>query len=276
MAEIQLIVTDLDGSFLANRTDICEENIAVIAEAQRRGIKVCGCTARNWSTSKRIAERAGMKDLFVVCDGATTLDVTTGEVLERRNIDPQYIEPMTMLLLKYSDKVHYKGFLETIGTHEHINEWNRDVCMDDGTIYDPLASQHGYLVDTVEEMIALGKMHAQIAMALLDDTKNNQLYYDLCGIGDFEFSAAGRMGVQITAKNVTKGNAVEKLAKHYGIKQENVMAIGDNRNDRSMVMWAGIGVAVENGDESLKNVADYIAKPCYQAGFADAVEKFAL
>ena len=52
------------------------------------------------------------------------------------------------------------------------------------------------------------------------------------------------------------------------------MALGDGLNDLSMIEFAGLGVAVENGNSILKEAADFISKSNDEDGFAYAIEKF--
>jgi len=277
MSEIKLIVTDLDGTFLMGKNVVSEENKAAIAAARKKGIKVCGATSRCWGTCKRVAEQAGFKDLFVVNNGASILKAPTLERVFTSNLDPDLVEPVLRLAVKYVTNLKTQGFYSTISTWDLVNDWNREVCTDDGTIFDPMASEYGFLYDDFDAFVEKAvQSRTQIIAGNMEHELNNDFYYDLCGIGDFEFTSAGVKGIEITQRGINKGSAVRFLADYYGVKQENVMCIGDNRNDIPMVSWAGVGVCVENGADALKDVAGYITAPCHESGFAKAVERFAL
>ena len=73
-----------------------------------------------------------------------------------------------------------------------------------------------------------------------------------------------------------KGDALRRLAAHLGIPQTQVMAVGDQDNDASMVAWAGVGVAMGNGSPATKSAADRMALPVAEDGAAVAVERFVL
>ncbi len=77
-------------------------------------------------------------------------------------------------------------------------------------------------------------------------------------------------------KGVSKGNAIKILCDLYDIDREEVIAIGDNENDISMIEYAGMGIAVGNAAEALKAKADYITGDYLDDGVAEAIEKFAL
>jgi hypothetical protein len=76
--------------------------------------------------------------------------------------------------------------------------------------------------------------------------------------------------------NSNKGLAVKKLAESLNIPQEKVMCIGDAGNDRHMVKYAGLGVAMGNAMAETKEVADYITDTNDENGVANAIRKFVL
>lgn len=77
-----------------------------------------------------------------------------------------------------------------------------------------------------------------------------------------------------TQKAPDKGGALIRLAARLGIDREATMSFGDGENDLSMIRMAGIGVAMENGEESVKAAADYITKTNNEAGVAKAICHF--
>ena len=77
-------------------------------------------------------------------------------------------------------------------------------------------------------------------------------------------------------KEVNKGVGVELLAKHLGIKREEVMTFGDAGNDLHMIEYAGLGVAMANAFDEVKEAANYITDTNENDGVAKAIEKFIL
>ena len=82
--------------------------------------------------------------------------------------------------------------------------------------------------------------------------------------------------LEIMPRDVSKRNTLERFAEELGITREEVMACGDNTNDREMVEWAGLGVSVANGVPELKQVADYVAARERSWGVKEAVDRFVL
>ena len=77
-------------------------------------------------------------------------------------------------------------------------------------------------------------------------------------------------------KNVSKGNAVKELAERLHLSLDQVMAIGDQGNDLSMIKTAGIGVAMENGIDEVKKNAQFITANNNESGVAKAIRKFVI
>ena len=75
---------------------------------------------------------------------------------------------------------------------------------------------------------------------------------------------------------IDKGVALKKLANYLGIKQEEVIAIGDGANDLSMIEYADLGVAMENASDYVKEKADFITSDNNHQGIKEVLDKFVL
>ncbi|NCN04952.1 MAG: HAD family phosphatase [Spirochaetales bacterium] len=83
--------------------------------------------------------------------------------------------------------------------------------------------------------------------------------------------------LEIMPPEADKGLALAHLAEILGVKQEEVMAIGDAGNDKHMIEWAGIGVAMANATEEVRKVANWVTtKTNDEDGFAEALRRFVL
>jgi Cof subfamily protein (haloacid dehalogenase superfamily) len=77
-------------------------------------------------------------------------------------------------------------------------------------------------------------------------------------------------------QEVSKANALARLSAHYGFSKDDIIAIGDGQNDLSMIEYAGLGVAMANADERIKQRADYITLSNDENGVAHVIDKFFL
>ena len=94
--------------------------------------------------------------------------------------------------------------------------------------------------------------------------------------GNYEITQSGRYALEVNNKGVSKGRAVKALAEEYKIKREEIICIGDNENDLSMITYAGLGVAMGNAIDSLKEKADYITESNDKNGVAKVIYEFVL
>jgi hydroxymethylpyrimidine pyrophosphatase-like HAD family hydrolase len=82
--------------------------------------------------------------------------------------------------------------------------------------------------------------------------------------------------VEATGPEVSKGDALARLAARLGVPQSATMAVGDQDNDESMIAWAGLGVAMGDASPAAKAAADVIAPPLAAGGAAWAIERYVL
>ena len=82
--------------------------------------------------------------------------------------------------------------------------------------------------------------------------------------------------LEILASGVSKGSALHYLATHLNMSVDEVIAIGDNRNDVEMIREAGLGVAVANAHPDVKQVADMITDSNDDDGVAKVIEQYFL
>jgi Cof subfamily protein (haloacid dehalogenase superfamily) len=86
----------------------------------------------------------------------------------------------------------------------------------------------------------------------------------------------GIKGGEISPLGVHKGSALERVIAYHGIHRENSIAIGDSDNDRTMLECAGVGIAMGNADDALKQIADDVTDSIENAGLAKAFKKYGL
>jgi Cof subfamily protein (haloacid dehalogenase superfamily) len=81
--------------------------------------------------------------------------------------------------------------------------------------------------------------------------------------------------LELTPKDIDKGTALAYVAKLLEVRQDETMAIGDSMNDEAMILWAGIGVAMVNGNERIKSIADLVTEHTNdEDGVAEVIEKY--
>ena len=91
------------------------------------------------------------------------------------------------------------------------------------------------------------------------------------GTDDFEISY---FYTEITNENVNKWSAIEELIKILNITKENVLALGDNINDKEMIENAGLGIVMGNSSPLMKKIANGVVATNDESGVAEAIEKY--
>lgn len=93
----------------------------------------------------------------------------------------------------------------------------------------------------------------------------------IADLNGLEVSKSWENNLEIMAKDISKGNALSILANIYGYDMSEVLALGDQQNDISMIEKAGMGVAMDNADEYVKSRADFITESNDLDGVANAI-----
>ncbi|MDL2224860.1 Cof-type HAD-IIB family hydrolase [Eubacteriales bacterium OttesenSCG-928-M02] len=275
MANIKLIVTDLDGTFLMDQENPHPDNRAAVLAARERGIKVCGCTARNWACSKRIANLGGMEDAFIINGGGGIVQAKTGEALLVNRFPKGKAKAVMETLLPYIQKLNCVDTLVTATTEALINE-NKQRILDHPELFDPLAREYFYLCKTEQELVEKLEEGCQGIMCHVPAENRALVKEKLEQLGGLSLTGAGGPSLHVMVAGATKGAGVRFLMEYYGLKQEEILAIGDNENDISMMEAAGRKIAVGNATKDLKSVVDVVVAPCDAGGFAQAVYAYAL
>ena len=78
--------------------------------------------------------------------------------------------------------------------------------------------------------------------------------------------------LEFTEAGVTKGTSLNQLIQKLGIKREEVIAMGDSYNDQAMIEFAGLGVAMGNAPDDIKEIANYVTDTNMNDGVAKVVE----
>jgi hypothetical protein len=275
MGKIKLIMTDLDGTFLVAGGQVPEENLKAVKAAQEKGIMVCACSARLWGLGRHLVQKCGFDPLAILSGGATIVNCPTGELLYRKGLDPAHYDELLRVAVSFGAMVQ---------------SWNHDFI----GIYGPTMGERGIAnIKTYSSPESL--MHCEVRVYdtvenMADgcrDKANQILLYPGKGyvdavreqmhkICDVEVTSSSAMVVDVTMTGVTKGEALKKLSEHLGIGPENIMAIGDGLSDVDMLEFAGMKVAVDNCEESLRHVAQHIVATNVDAGFAQAVYELAM
>lgn len=282
---IKLIASDMDGTLLDSRMQIPEENVAAIKEAIDLGIEFVVATGRNRQEALPSLEQAGIKCAMINLNGAEVFDAD-GKSLFTVPIEEQkaiaifdlldeneiYYEVSTNHgLYSQSQAQRIEHFADMIGDMMPHLTRKMAIAMTSARMeFLPVTYTDNIretLTTTDLQVLKIICFHREGAKVLGPVAKT------LDGFGDVVVTSSGHGNIEINHKNAQKGIAVAHVAKERGIDLKDVMTIGDNLNDVSMIQMAGVSFAMGNGATELKEYAKYITDTNLEAGVGKAIRR---
>lgn len=263
---IKLIAIDLDGTLLRTDKTLSDENIKAIHYAQSKDVKVVLCTGRPYLATRDFAKSIGFDgddEYLVVFNGSQVLKANTAEVLVNDTIDTSDFK---------------KWYSETERLDLPMNP------IDGEFVYDPMSYPEGHestyetpaprkTVDFAqfEENHAFNKF---VICTTTDHLSKQMPSLDASLMEEYQVVLSHPHQLEIGKLNVNKGNALKQLGEKINIKPEEMMTIGDQNNDQTMIDMAGVGVAMGNAVENILNSADYVTDTNDNDGVAKAIYHF--
>ena len=273
--EIRLIAADMDGTLLDDEKGIPEENLRAFRACAAQGIEIVPATGRTMRGLPDELRNLPGVHYAILTNGAQVVDLAKNRD-HRLLPDPGWLwQKRIMMMARTSpDEIMYDVYVGGIGytMPEFYNDVYKYVSSEG------LAELVRRTRDTVPDNIAYLKERGQdaekINMFFRDMDARKRMREELSKLPGILVSSSIPNNLEINAEGADKGGALLRLAARLGIARESTMGFGDGENDLSMIRMAGIGVAMENGHESVKEAADYITKTNNEAGVAKALCHF--
>lgn len=270
----KMLCVDMDGTCLDDNKEISEENLKAFKKAAERGVKVVVCTGRLYTSANIYAELIGLKVPVIASNGAYIREKDNDKVIFKAPLLYENCIKVLQVIRKYDIYPHFQStdavfYERLIYSSKIYNEANNTLPDDKKVKITKVTNWEDTLKkeeNNILKSIAMDK----------DIEKINRLREEMKNIKGIEVVQSKYDNVEIMREGISKGSAVAVLSKFYNIEKEEIICIGDNDNDISMIKYAGLGVAMENGEDSLKKEADYITASNNNSGVAKVIEKFIL
>jgi hypothetical protein len=269
MSRIRLIALDLDDTLLRHDLTISYRTRSVLKRAESKGITVVLASGRAPMAMERYARELGLHKRagYLVCNnGVTILKSDTGEVVKETKL------PVDAALSVF-DLVCAEGLPVQVydGNTIYVSRRNEFADQDQ-----KLTGFRQVVVENFRAMISLGQLKMVIPgdpMILRPIESILKTY-----IGDrVTIFTSKPYFLEILPPATGKGEALSFVCDSLGIGRDETMAVGDSMNDESMIRWAGVGVAMRNGDSRIKAMASFVtARTNEEDGVADLVERHLL
>lgn len=274
--EIKLIATDMDGTFLDDNKTAPEENIRALTECAARGIQIVPATGRTiFAVPQEIKNLPGVR-YAITTNGASVADLKAGTIISTCRMSAELAAKVMEYARDSADDIMYDAYVEGVGYTTDYFYGHLDHYVKSPELAALVRKTRRPVSDNIAYVKGCGKEVEKINLFFVDAEARKRMRELLSGVSGIVVSSAISNNLEINAAGADKGGALARLAEYLGIKKEETMAFGDGENDLSMIKMAGIGVAMENGEESVKAAADYVTVTNNEAGVAAAIRQFVL
>ena len=272
--EISLVATDLDGTLLLQNKHISKRTYDVLKKANENGVHVVIATGRSFSAlPESIFKIDGMR-YVVTSNGANIIDLKDNEVIYKNCIDAAQI-PKIINFLKGRPYI-----LEVFtGGKAYMSKSDYDKFRSRTVDFRPIeyVLQTRIPINDIFEFTRENSSTIENININFDSLSDKpKAYEELLKFDNITVTTSFDFNLEIGGSTTSKGDALNFLTKMLGLTSKNVLSIGDNPNDSSMLGFAEIAVAVENAHEDIIKLADYTTSSNDEDGVAKAIEKFIL
>jgi len=273
--EYKMVCIDMDGTLLGKGRKISKESKEVIKEIHEKGVEIVVTTGRIYNNAAYYSHLLGVESPVIAANGAIVREKYTNKVIYENPIKTEECIKLIEMLYKMKFLFHFYT-LDGIYCGSEATKFVTKLYMTKQVGYDNLKINYYVIKDLEKWKEFFRKTNGQITKCIAFSAKPKKiiaLKKELDKLDCVVYFGAGSRSVEINNKGVSKGKAVKALADYYGFKRNEIVCIGDNENDISMIEYAGLGVAMGNAIEPVKKLADYITDTNKDNGVAKAIKK---
>ncbi len=268
--DIRVLALDLDGTLTNHEKIITPRTMAALHAAMEKGVMLVLASGRPTVGIEPLAKQLDLyrKGGYILSyNGGTVLDCKTGDILYQNELPPALIPEICAFAKAHGVAVVSYNNDGVIGEHPN-DPWALKECEINKI---PMIG-----VDNLAEYIdyPISKM-----LLTLDPVRMEFIEPDIKAQfrGRMDAYRSCAFFIEAVPLGVAKDASLAALLETLGLSRENLMACGDGMNDRSMIAFAGVGVAMQNAEDEVKKVADYVTiADNDHDGVAEAIEQFIL
>lgn len=272
---IRMLVIDIDGTLLNPEGHITARTRTAIQAAQQAGIIVTLATARRYHNTAQIATELELENPLILYDGALIVRHPASAILHRRPLNATLAQQAVDILVQYDIQpiVHPDlGLVEEIWTGPEAldNLWTAAYFT---TYADQLRRMPPSTLCTghANPLRVVCFASEEAIEAALPTISALPCTWTTIKRGNYGSSELVVMDV-----GCSKASGVAVLAEHFSLPMDQIMALGDNNNDREMLQSVGWGVAMGQAPAAVKAAANAVTASNAEDGAAIAIERYAL
>lgn len=286
----KLIAIDLDGTLLNSYGEVSNENKISIKNAIDKGVQVVLCSGRISNSVENIANEVGANNYLIGGNGTIIYNIKEQQVLYNRYMDKDLV--LKLVQICDENSIYYSVFAENSILASSLkynvlfyNIENAKKAFDKKTKINIVPNIYEYIKQSsIKEFSKVticdsNKIIFDGIIKKIRQIKKLEIL-DVSHLSSKKIKNGTEMEeinyyyTEITKKNTNKWTAIKFLINKLGIKENEVMAIGDNTNDVEMIKNAGLGVVMGNSAPHVKKVGDVIVKTNNENGVSQAIETY--
>ena len=262
---IRLIATDIDGTLLTPEHELSPRVEQALRGAIAQGIHLVLATGKSRAAGLSIIEKLGIPSHGIFLQGLTLYD-EAGKLVHEQTLDPDLVRRVVTI-------AEDRGFGIIAYSANRILVRRR--APDTDAVLIPFHEPAPEVVGPLQNLAGVLPLNKLLFVG--EGAAISALRWQLGHL----IGSAGRLMqagwpnmLELLPPGASKGAMLGRLLDDLSLKPSEVMAIGDAENDLEMVQMAGIGVAMGNATQHLKDVADFVTASNDQDGVAVALEKY--
>lgn len=286
----KLVAIDLDGTMLNQYGIVTENTKNKIKQTIQKGIDVIIASGRPIDSIQSIAKEVGSKNYFIAGNGALIYDIQKDEIIYDKFLPKGKV--LEIIKICEENSISYNVYTDQTILATAL-QYNVLYYQKENLKKEESKQTKISIVKDMYDYVKNKKEEKFLKITICDD--NKMVFQAIMrklgkieGIEVLEVSHMSRKTIkqgteeitmeyyytEITVKNVDKWEALTYLMEKLNIKKEEVIAIGDNINDKKMIQEAGLGVAMEGSTPVITQIADYVTSSNNEEGVAKVLEKF--
>jgi Cof subfamily protein (haloacid dehalogenase superfamily) len=264
----KLLALDLDDTLLNDQLKISPRNAAAIRKVAAKGVLVTIATGRMFRSALPYARELKVDLPLITYHGALVKYAGSGEVL--RHCPVPFETALEIIKLAEEEGFHLNLYFDDRLFIKEENEKTRYYQTIASIPVEPVGNLSRFLLEEKIEPTKLTIIDLEGRLEEIQQLLRGKYFSGLSILRSRPYF------LEITHRGATKGQALNFLAEREGISAKEIVAIGDSYNDIDMLQFAGLGVAVANAPQEVKNAADVITRAGSEDGVAAFLEEYLL
>lgn len=286
----KLVAIDLDGTLLNSYGEVSKENKRAIGEAIQKGSQIVLASGRMPSSVKNIALELGANQYIICGNGTMVYDIQKEEVIYNAFMSKE--KALEIIKICEENSIYYNIYTKNNVLAKSLNY--NILFYNNENSKKPLEKRTN--INIVEDIVKYIKETPDLEILKITVCDSNQIIFSsiirtlkmVADVDVLEIEHMSRKSIkhgteevaieyyytEVSNKNANKWTAIEFLMQKLNIQREEVMAIGDNANDKEMVEQAGLGVAMGKSMLAANQIGDVVVKDNNSSGVAEAIDRF--